>query len=231
MPIYEREKKYIKLLSEREYTVSELAAQLFISEPTVRRDLSSMKQSELVDSKRGVVRLKVNSPDKRIPAFIRDFSNNEGKQKIAKRAAELIKDGMVIMLDASTTACCLVPYLAEFRSILVITSGARTATALASLGISTICTGGELIPESYSFIGGDAIRTLSSYNADIAFFSCRALSDDGLVTDPSIAENEVRRVMIEKSKSSYLLVDKSKLGKTTLNTLCKAEDISGVITD
>ena len=183
MPIYEREKNYISLLAEREYTISELSKILFVSEPTVRRDILSMKKDELVECVRGRVRLKTSSPDKRIPLFVRDFRNNEQKQKIAEKAAVLVKDGMVIMLDASTTACCIVPYLAAFRNLFIITSGARTAIALASVGIRTVCTGGELTLESLSYIGGDAMRTLSGYTADIAFFSCSGLSDGGLATD------------------------------------------------
>ena len=85
MPIYEREKNYISLLAEREYTISELSKILFISEPTVRRDVLSMKKDELVECVRGRVRLKTNSPDKRIPLFVRDFRNNEQKQKIAEK--------------------------------------------------------------------------------------------------------------------------------------------------
>lgn len=231
MPIYDREKEYLRLLSERELTVSELASRLFVSEPTVRRDVVAMKEKELVSSKRGRVSLNVHSPDKRIPSFIRELADGEKKRKIAEKAKTLIKDGMIIMLDASTTAYCLLPHLSEFRNLFVITSGARTALALAEMGIRTLCTGGELIGESYSYIGGDAIRTLSSYNADIAFFSCHTLSDDGLAADNSIAENDVRKMMIKKAKKSYLLCDSSKFSRISLNTLCDIKDIDGVISD
>ncbi len=231
MPIYEREREYIKLLSDRAHTVSELSKLLFISEPTVRRDIRSMKKNELVECERGRVRLRINSPDKRIPAFIRDFRNKEAKQEIGERAAAHIRDGMVIMLDASTTTCSVVPFLARFHNLFVITSGAKTAVALASMGIRTICTGGELILESLSYIGGDAMRTLGGYNADIAFFSCSALSEDGIASDNSIAENDMRRIMIERSKKKYLLCDASKYGKSDLNILCDVKNIDGVISD
>ena len=42
MPIYEREEEYIKLLSVSNYTVKNLSKKLFISEPTVRRDINAM---------------------------------------------------------------------------------------------------------------------------------------------------------------------------------------------
>ena len=231
MAIYTREKEYIRLLTERAYKVEELSRALYISEPTVRRDVAAMKKNELVECKRGLVSLKTHSPDVHIPSFIREQQNGEEKREIARRAAALVRDGMVIMLDASTTALCLVPHLASFKNIIVITSGARTALALASYGISTVSTGGRLISESYSDIGGDAERTLNCYNADIAFFSCHALTSDGLATDTSIEENEIRKVMIKRAEKTYLLCDKSKIGKKELHVLCHTDDISGFITN
>lgn len=231
MATYEREDTYIRLLSEKDHTVTQLANKLFVSEPTVRRDIAVLKKKGLVLCNRGLVTLKTNSPDHRIPMFIRDLENPQQKQQIARRAARHIKDGFVIMLDASTTAYCLLPYLAQFQNIFVITSGSKTAIALAAMGIRTLCTGGEMALGSFSYIGSDAERTLRSYNADIAFFSCRGLTDSGFATDNSIGENAIRRIMIENAKQSYLLCDSSKLGKKYLHTLCSTKQITAVITD
>ena len=231
MPIYERENSYINLLSERSYTVKELSEALFISEPTVRRDINELISKDLVTRKNGVVSIKTNSPDTRVPMFIRNLENKDAKDTIAKKAALLIKEGDTVMLDASTTAYCLVQHLAKFKNIFVITSGAKTALALATLGIRTICTGGEMALGSFSYIGHDAERTLSNYNADIAFMSCRGISEDGAVTDSSIAENSMRKLMMQKSVRTYLLCDKSKVGKVYLNTLCEKDEFDGIIWD
>lgn len=231
MGAYERENEYIRLLSEREYTVKELATRLFVSEPTVRRDIAELKKKELVLCKRGLVTLKTSSPDKRIPMFIRDLEQPEAKQEIAAKAANLIKDGYVVMLDASTTTYCLVPYLSRFKNLFVITNGAKTAIALAAMGIKTLCVGGEITLESFSYVGTDAERTLRSYNADIAFFSCRGLTEEGLATDNSILENSIRRIMISNSTRSFLLCDRSKFGNKYLHTLCDVQEIDGVISE
>ena len=231
MSIYERENSYINLLSERSYTVKELSEALFISEPTVRRDINELISKELVTRKNGVVSIKTNSPDTRVPMFIRNLENKDAKDTIAKKAALLIKEGDTVMLDASTTAYCLVQHLAKFKNIFVITSGAKTALALATLGIRTLCTGGEMALGSFSYIGHDAERTLSNYNADIAFMSCRGISEDGAVTDSSIAENSIRKLMMQKSVKTYLLCDKSKVGKVYLNTLCEKDKFDGIIWD
>ena len=144
MSIYNRENQYINLLAQKPHSVKELSEKLFISEPTVRRDITLLQKKEILTCKRGIVTLKTNSPDQRIPLFIRHLEQNEEKQIIARKALEHIKDGYVIMLDASTTAFHLLPHLTEFKNILVITNGAKTALESASMGIRTICTGGEM---------------------------------------------------------------------------------------
>lgn len=229
MPIFNREDEYIKILSERAHSIKELTEKLFISEPTVRRDIVQLKKKELVACKNGIVSLRSSSPDKRIPMFIRDYENIEAKKIIASKAAEYIHDGDILMLDASTSAYALLPYLTQFKNLFVITSGAKTAIALASMGIKTLCTGGETILESFSFVGSDAERTLRNYNANAAFFSCRGLSEIGLASDNTIQENNIRKIMIQKSQHNYLLCDSSKLGHTYLNTLCHVNNIDKVI--
>lgn len=231
MSVYSRENEYINLLVQKQHTVKELSEKLFISEATVRRDIIILQKNELITCKRGLVSLRINSPDRRIPLFVRDLEQNDAKKEIAIKASSLIKDGDVIMLDASSTVYHLVPHLLNFNNILVITNGAKTALETASMGIRTICTGGEITLESFSYVGTDAEDILNRYNADIAFFSCRGITNDGTATDNSILENSIRRIMIKNSKESYLLCDKSKFGNTYLNTLCNIKKITDVITD
>lgn len=231
MSVYNRESQYINLLSQKPHSVKELSEKLFISEPTVRRDVIHLQDKNLVTRKNGIVTLKTTSPDQRIPLYIRHFEENQSKQIIAVKASSYIKDGYVIMLDASTTAFHLLFHLTQFKNILVITNGAKTALEAASMGIKTICTGGEMTLESFSYVGPDAENTLSKYNADVAFFSCRGVSDDGIVSDNSILENSMRKIMIKNSKKSYLLCDSSKFGKIYLSTLCHSDEIEKIISD
>lgn len=206
-----------------------MAQKLFISEPTVRRDINALVEKELILCKRGIVSLIAKAADRRIPLFIRDMESIDAKKEIALKAISFVKDGDAVMLDASTTAYCLLPLLANLKNITLITNGAKTALDAAAMGIKTYCTGGEITTESFSFIGRDAERTLSEFNADIAFFSCRGITSDRIASDTSIFENSIRKIMIKNSRRSFLLVDKNKFGNKYLNTLCNIKDIDGVI--
>ena len=231
MSIYNREQRYLSLLSDRPYRVEELAARLFISEPTVRRDIVAMKKKELIETQRGVVRLRPRAADARIPLFVREQEANDAKEHIARLAAAEVKEGDTLMLDASTTAYHLLPHIAKIPNVLIITNGAKTAIEATMLGIRTITVGGEMTPESFSYVGCDAEDMLDRYRADIAFFSCRGITEDGYVSDNSILGNAIRRKMMHRAKRSILLADRGKIGKSFLSILCHTDELSAVITD
>lgn len=232
MPFYEREQQLLTLIMQNgRISVDELSQRLFISKPTVRRDLLKLEKKGLILRTHGGAELLKKSADETIPFFLREQEQNEAKQQMAAKAAKLISDGDTLMLDGTTSAYCLIPYLSSFQNLIVITSGLKAAYLLSSLNIKTICTGGEVLSGSFSLIGPEALRTIRHYNADLCFFSCRGLSHDGLLTDNSIEENEIRKAMLSRSQKKILLCDRSKTGHTFLNTLCTLDDIDTVITE
>lgn len=230
MPYYERENKILEALYEvKNMSVEELSKRLFISMPTVRRDLIKLESKGFIIRTRGGAILKNNSPDTKIPLFMRENEQSEAKRIIAKKAVGFISDGDTIMLDASTTASSVIPYLADFHDILVITSGAKASVMLGEMGIKNICTGGEMVTKSFSYVGTEAEHTVLNYNADILFFSCRSLSSEGFLSDNSIEENSVRRAMMSRAKKKILLLDSTKYGKTSLNNLCHISEVDEFI--
>lgn len=227
MATYSRDEEYLKLLSIRDYTVKELARSLFISEPTVRRDITRMKEKDLVICDRGTVRLKTASAERQLPILIRTCPRLNEKLAIAEQAIEMVKDGDTIMLDGSTTAQCLLPYLIKRKKLVVITNSTKTAIELAASGINTGCTGGLINPDSFNCYGPYAEEILGHYYADVAFFSCEAIDHDGTVSDSYLFANSIRRVMIENSKRKYLLCDSTKYGRRLTHTLCNVKSLSG----
>lgn len=227
----EREKEILKLLlSQKKVTVTELAGRLFTSESSIRRDLRNLENQHLIKRIHGGAMIEEKSMSTlKIPFVIRELEQSDAKIEIAKQAINYVKDYDVIFLDASSSAYSLVPFLAMKNHLTVITSGIKTLLKLGDYGIKAISTGGELLPSCQSLVGEEAYRTIESFNADIAFFSCRGLSDDGYLTDMSDQENNVRRRMIEHSENSYLLCASNKLGKKYFHNLCNVKDISGII--
>lgn len=229
----ERKNQILKiLLKDKEITVKELARRLYTSEPSIRRDLTELENEKLIRRIHGGAILEEHSESLiKIPFMIRELEDYDAKNIIAQKAAELVKDGDVIMMDASSSAYAMIPYLTKKSNITVITSGVKALMRLAECGIDTYSTGGHLLSSCYSLTNDDAHQIISRYNADIAFFSCRGISPNGMITDFSIEENLVRQKMIEYSKKSVLLCSTKKMNQAYMHNLCSIRDISQVISE
>jgi DeoR family fructose operon transcriptional repressor len=229
----EREKSILSaLLKNKRVSVKELAKELYASEPSIRRDLKRLEDAGIVKRTHGGAILEEqNRSYMKIPFVLRELEGSDAKIIIAKKAAEIVKNGDTVMLDASSSAYAIVPFLAEKTNVTVITSGLKALTLLCELGINAYSTGGRVLPASLSLVDSDCLDMLSNYNADVAFFSCRGISPDGMITDFSVEENLVRRKMIERSDRAYLLCTEMKMGKTYFNNICSVDDITGVISE
>lgn len=232
MPFSDREEKILDILRRQGSAgADEMARELYISRPTLRRDLIKLEEKGALTRTHGGAKLTTRPADDTIPASLRMDEDSGAKNMIAAEAAKLVRDGDTVMLDGSTTALHLAAALREKYDVVVITSGARTALILGGMGINTICTGGQLIGSSESFIGGDALRTISCYNADVVFFSCRGLDDEGNLTDNSVGEDLVRLEMMKRSRKSVLLLDSGKIGRRCLHNLRHVSEIDHVVCD
>ena len=231
MAIYSRDEEYVKLLSVRDYTIKELARTLFISEPTVRRDILRLKEKNLVSCERGNVKLKTGAAEDSLPFLIRSCTNLNEKLSVAAQAIQTVNDGDTIMMDGSTTVQCLIPYLLKLKKITVITTSPKAAIELAASGIDCACTGGLIHRKKHFCYGFYSDEILTRYYADVAFFSCTALDNNGVISDTFLYANTQRRVMIENSKKQYLLCDSSKLNTRHNHTLCNVKALDGVFCD
>ncbi|MBO5884001.1 MAG: DeoR/GlpR transcriptional regulator [Clostridia bacterium] len=232
MMIGERHEKILEALRrEPNITVAKLSTLLNVSEPTIRRDLTELHNKGIITKIYGGAIINEGYADREIPFFFRENEQSSVKTLMGKKASTFIEDGMVIMLDGSTSAYHIVPYLKKFKDIIVITSGAKTALALAESNIKTFCTGGQMLIHSFSYVGEHAERFVSRINADLLFFSCRGLSNDGQLTEVAIEEADIRRAMFKSSKKRILLCDSSKFGKRFFYNMGDLAEIDEVISD
>ena len=232
MLIEERQHKILEELRRHpDITVAELARLLCVSEPTVRRDFTELHRKGIITKIYGGAILNQGAADREIPFLVRENEKSAVKAEMGNLAAQKVRDGMVVMLDGSTSAYHLVPYLARRKDLIVITSGAKTAVALAEANIRTFCTGGQMLIHSFSYVGEQAERFVGTMNADILFFSCRGVSEDGQMTDMAIEEANLRRTMFGHCKEKYLLCDSSKFGKTCFYNMGSVGELNGIISD
>lgn len=232
MLINERQNQIIfQLQKDPDITVRQLSRVLHFSEPTIRRDLTELERRGILTKRYGGAILNAGAADREIPFILRENEMSRTKAEMGLQATQYLTDGMVIMLDGSTSAYHLVPYLSRYKDIIVITSGAKTAVALAELQIPVFSTGGKMRTNSFSYIGKEAEDAVMRFNADIVFFSCHGLSESGRMSDLSVDECHLRQVMLQKCKKKYLLCDSSKFDQVYFYDMGDVSQLDGVISN
>lgn len=231
MSFKEREVSILEYLREhREASISQLCAALFVSEPTMRRDLAKLNVAGKIFRTHGGAILR-NELGENLPLPMREREHPEAKTVIGKKCLDLIRDGDTVMVDGSSTALALLQQLGDQKSVVVITNSAKASLELANKNVKTFVTGGELAADAYVYVGNYTESFLRAFNADICFFSVRTLTEDGLLTDNAIEENSVRRVMMSQSRKKVLLLDSGKVGEACMNNLCSLHEIDFIVSE
>lgn len=231
MALKEREEGILAYLGKhKEATVGELCEALFVSEPTMRRDLARLNAYGKIVRTYGGASLK-NEPGENLPLALRERERSDAKALIGRKCLSLISDGDVIMVDGSSTAQALLRLIGAKKAIILITNSAKAPFLVDEGQVKLLVTGGEPAMGTYTFVGDRAEAFLRSFSADLCFFSVRTLTEEGELTDNALSENALRRVMIERSKKSVLMLDSQKIGAPCLGTLCTLNDIDLVISE
>ena len=229
----EREQEILNVLKSSKGFVStkQLCDMLFVSESTIRRDLKLLEKQNLVKRRYGGVSPSINFSN--IVTFNkRTKQRTEEKQEIAKKAVSLIKEGQIIFLDQSSTAFYLASELIDKKTVTVVTNNIEIMMLLSNSDVKLICSGGFLSDENRNcLIGEDARQTFANVFADIAFFSVKGVSENGVVTDCSREEIAVRNAMLKSAQKTVLLCDSSKYGILAPYKQCDISDIDCLISE
>lgn len=148
--------------------VNVLAKRLFVSEATMRRDLSELERKGLVKRLHGGAIL-LDGANQELPLYLRERQNTDAKRIISEKASHHIVEGQTIFLDASSTAQYLIKYFENYQNLTIITNGLKTAQELNSLSHRIYCTGGLLLHNSSAYVGDFAADFVRNFNADIMF--------------------------------------------------------------
>ena len=227
----QRQDEILTILEQKKtIRITQLANELFVSEATVRRDISTLEKLGLVHRVYGGVMLsKYAATDTSLS--LRSQESRPQKDLIAAKAAELLYDGATLIMDASSTVQHIIPYLKNFQNLTVITNSLKVIELLDGTDVRVFCTGGHYISRNQALAGPAAMEMLRNVYADFLFFSTQGISLDGEISDFSEEETQLRRLMLSRATKSYFLCDQSKIGQSYLFKLCDSTDVDGILCD
>jgi len=215
--------------------ISKLAEVFGVTTETVRRDVDELSQNGLVDRTYGGAT--VTSMGSEPTIDIRASAHRGERERIARRAVSLLEGDEVLMIDSGSTttqfATRLVAAIREESTVkmTIVTNSLGVARILGTnASVRTVLCPGDYDTHEAGIFGPETLDFLRRFRADSAIIGAGGITTEG-ITDVNSNSSWVKRVMLERTNRSLLLVDHSKFDTNHLEVVCTLDRLTDMVTD
>jgi DeoR/GlpR family transcriptional regulator of sugar metabolism len=213
--------------------IADLAAQLRVSDMTIRRDLAGLERDGLVERVHGGAMVAQRGTEE--PGFEKKvLRQRDEKAAIAALAAAMVKPGAAVGLSAGTTTLMLASLLAPLQGVTVLTNSMHVWNELQpgdGHRSGAILTGGEFRTPSDALVGPTADAAIRSMYVDILFLGVHGMDPVAGYTTPNLSEAETNRAFIAHARRVVVLADHTKWRTVALGIMAPLSQASSLITD
>ncbi len=211
--------------------VSELAEELGVTQTTIRKDLRFLEAQGVLQRAHGSA-IPPSQQIMDINLSAKKLINFEAKQKIAMKAASLIKADDYILIASGSTITLFAEALKPKGRLNVVSISVNISALLGDIpGITVMQVGGILYGNTLSVLGAEASQTIENIFCSKVFFGVDGIDLDYGITCGTGEEASITQKMIQSSQTSIVLADSSKVGKRGFARICELGDIDILITD
>jgi len=230
--VEERKRAVLAFVNERKRaTVADLCARFEVSPATMRSDLRDLERDGLLVRTHGGATVKEKARFE-LEAREKGIQHSPEKRAVARRALEHIEDGDAILLDTGSTTFELAALLGTRRDFTVVTNDLAIAQLLEDHPTATVhVIGGVVRKHFHCTVGARAEHFLQGLKVDKAFMAANSFSVESGATTPDLQHAEIKRRMTAIATKVFLLVDSSKLGKSSFAQFAPAGAIDCLIVD
>lgn len=217
-------------------TVAELAAHFGVSIDTVRRDLDQLHAEGLVVRTHGGAIAADEGPRPDQALGVRLRLQAEEKKLIGARAAGLVPNGAVIIVNSGTTALALARSLRHHRDLTIATNNLRLPAEVAPDSLRDLYLFGGSVrtvtqattgPLSFQMTpGGREIDVMF----DLAFIAVGAVSGDGYSTS-NLADAAMMAAMMQRANRVVILADSTKFNRRLFAQISGLGEADSLVTN
>ncbi len=210
--------------------VTSVAADLAVSQATLRRDLQALhEQGLLVRTHGGAV---ARGVDLELPLRYREARHQPEKRSIGRLAAGLVPNGAVVGMTGGTTVTEVARALMSRGDITVVTNALNIAAELVLRpSLRVVVVGGTARHASYELVGPAAEVVIDRYHLDLSFIGVDGLAvDEGCSTHDEL-EAHTDHAFILRSRRAIVVTDSTKLGRVTFARICRIDEVDDLVTD
>jgi DeoR/GlpR family transcriptional regulator of sugar metabolism len=215
--------------------VADLAADLDVSEMTVRRDLDMLDAQNLLRKVHGGA-VSGHNRGEEPWSSVKAGQQRAEKVAIAAVAAETVEDGMTIAISAGTTTTELARRLRHRSSITVVTNSISVFEVLTDPGADAadapqVYLSGGIRTRSDALVGSIADTAISAFRVDATYLGVHGFDPDAGLTSPNIAEAQTNRTLIGIGGRLVVLADHTKYGEVGACVFARLGQVHTLIVD
>lgn len=217
------------LATDGRVVAKDVAADLEVSEDSIRRDLRELADAGLCVRVYGGA---LPVPAAEVPVAQRSTVATDSKERVARAAVALIRPGSTIILDAGTTTLAMARMLPQDPSLTVITPSPAVAVAVAEHSPARVLiVGGEVSRHSLVAGGALALEAIARLGADVFFLGVTGIHPDHGLTTGVLDDAVVKRALAARSADVYVLGSAEKIGAASRFPVVGLDEVSGIVTD
>ncbi|MCX4689127.1 DeoR/GlpR family DNA-binding transcription regulator [Kitasatospora purpeofusca] len=226
----ERREHLLGLLArEGKIVAKDVAAELGISEDSVRRDLRDLAADGLCQRVYGGA---LPASPAVVDYAARQSVAPDGKRKVAAVAAALVPPGGTLILDGGTTALAVARALPQNLACTVITHSPTIAVALLDHPQAELfLLGGRIFKHSAVACGAAAVEAAQQVSADLCLLGVTGVHPEAGLTTADAEEAAMKRALAARAADTYILASSEKIGTASRFRVLPWEKVSGLITD
>jgi DeoR/GlpR family transcriptional regulator of sugar metabolism len=213
--------------------VADLAAELGVSDMTIRRDIGELAGRGLVDRVHGGAALP-RMASVHEPGFAAKATQQvAAKTAIAKAAAALVRPGSSVAISGGTTTLRVATQLLDIPELTVVTNSLPVADELyrnRRVEQTVLLTGGMRTP-SEALGGPIAVAALRGIHLDLLVMGVHGIDARAGLTCPNLLETQTNRAMIDSSRRIVVVADHSKWDVVGLQTIAPLTEVDVLVTD
>ncbi|MFL0247308.1 DeoR/GlpR family DNA-binding transcription regulator [Candidatus Clostridium stratigraminis] len=234
MFIEERHEQILNILNKNgRVNVKDLSEIFKVTEGMIRKDLQKLeKEGALKRTYGGAILNREFSKSSPITARMNVSLNS--KEIISRKAFDLIEDGDVIFIEASSINDLLAQLIAGSTKKLTLITNMVIITPLFydNETVKLICIGGMYDNKSGGVIGSEVIKGVSKYYFNKGFLGSSGVNlNSSSVGTATSEDGNIKELIVKNSKEVFLLVEKEKFNLDCTYNFASLEDFDAVITD
>lgn len=210
--------------------IAALAAELGVSEMTIRRDVGRLERDGFLRRTYGGATAHITR-SMELLFNARALTNAPAKRLIGMRAARMLELSRTMFIGIGSTTEQFAMFLPPHEDLIVITGSLPVASLLGTRKGRVVVLGGSVLTDELACVGPVAAATVGRYHADLAVIGAAGLSAQAGLTELSDDAAEIQRIMIAHADRLVVLADGSKIGHTAMASVVPADKISQLITD